>query len=72
MTDADLIAAFVAWRDDIDSEPFAHESEWTAPTVYVPATPGQGVGCPIVLMAGAVAFLALLVVVSQIVMAVTR
>lgn len=25
---AQLIALFAAWRQDIDSEPFAYESEW--------------------------------------------
>lgn len=30
MTDAELIAAFMALRADIDSEPFAHEDVWTA------------------------------------------
>lgn len=28
MTDADLIAAFLAWQQDIDSEPFSHEAKW--------------------------------------------
>ncbi|MFI7678052.1 hypothetical protein [Actinophytocola sp. NPDC049390] len=27
-TEAQLIALFQAWRQDIDSEPFAHEHEW--------------------------------------------
>lgn len=27
-TNAQLIELFEAWRQDIDSEPFAHESEW--------------------------------------------
>jgi hypothetical protein len=27
-TEAQLIALFEAWREDIDSEPFAHEQEW--------------------------------------------
>lgn len=26
---AELIALFAALRQDIDSEPFAHEAEWT-------------------------------------------
>jgi hypothetical protein len=30
-----LVALFAAWRDDIDSEPFAHESDWA--TVDSPA-----------------------------------
>ncbi len=29
-TYAQLMALFVAWRDELDSEPFAHETEWTA------------------------------------------
>lgn len=29
MTDADLIAAFLTWRADIDSEPFKHEYLWS-------------------------------------------
>ncbi len=29
MSDSDLIALFVAWRQDIDSAPFSHEAEWT-------------------------------------------
>jgi len=29
-TYAQVIALFVAWRDELDSEPFAHESEWVA------------------------------------------
>jgi hypothetical protein len=32
---AQLIALFAAWRQDIDSEPFAYESEWA--TVDAPA-----------------------------------
>jgi hypothetical protein len=32
---AQLIALFAAWRQDIDSEPFAHEAEWA--TVDSPA-----------------------------------
>lgn len=28
-TYAQLIALFAAWRQDIDSEPFAYEGEWT-------------------------------------------
>jgi hypothetical protein len=28
-TNAQLIALFEAWRQDIDSEPFAHEAEWS-------------------------------------------
>lgn len=27
-TNAQLIALFEAWRQDIDSEPFAYENEW--------------------------------------------
>ncbi len=26
---AELIALFVEWRQDIDSDPFAHEAVWT-------------------------------------------
>ncbi len=32
---AQLIALFAAWRQEIDSEPFAHESDWA--TVDSPA-----------------------------------
>lgn len=32
---AQLIALFAAWRQDIDSEPFAYEGEWA--TVDAPA-----------------------------------
>jgi hypothetical protein len=32
---AQLIALFAVWRQDIDSEPFAHESDWA--TVDAPA-----------------------------------
>ena len=32
---AQLIALFAVWRQDIDSEPFAHESDWA--TVDSPA-----------------------------------
>lgn len=32
---AQLIALFVAWRQDIDSEPFAYENDWA--TVDSPA-----------------------------------
>jgi hypothetical protein len=32
---AQLIALFAAWREDIDSEPFAYESDWA--TVDSPA-----------------------------------
>jgi hypothetical protein len=32
---AQLIALFAAWRQDIDSEPFAYESDWV--TVDAPA-----------------------------------
>lgn len=32
---AQLIALFAMWRQDIDSEPFAHESDWV--TVDSPA-----------------------------------
>ena len=27
-TESQLIALFAAWREDIDSEPFAYENEW--------------------------------------------
>ena len=30
MTDRELLDLFAAWRDDIDSVPYAHEQEWTA------------------------------------------
>jgi hypothetical protein len=30
MSEADLIALFLAWRDVIDSTPFAHEASWPA------------------------------------------
>lgn len=29
-TNAQLIALFAAWLQDIDSEPFAYEGEWTS------------------------------------------
>lgn len=29
MNDADLIALFASWRQDIDTDPFAYEAEWT-------------------------------------------
>lgn len=29
MSDADLIAAFLAWREEIDSTPFAYEHLWS-------------------------------------------
>jgi hypothetical protein len=32
VSDAELIALFVAWREEIDSEPYAHESTLTAVT----------------------------------------
>lgn len=32
---AQLIALFAAWRQDLDSEPFAHEGDWA--TVDAPA-----------------------------------
>ena len=35
---AQLIALFAAWRQDIDSEPFAYENEWA--TVDAPAFSG--------------------------------
>lgn len=32
-TYAQLIALFAAWRDELDSEPFAYENEWATETV---------------------------------------
>lgn len=29
-TNAQLTALFVAWRDELDSEPFAYEHDWMA------------------------------------------
>lgn len=73
MGDSDLLALFADYRDGLDSVPYAHETELnSAVAAFVPATPGQGAGCPLVLAAGVVALLFVAVVVAQIVMAVTR
>ena len=70
MTD-DLAAMFAAARQDIDSEPFAHQDALDAAiSTYVPVTPSGGAGCPMVLGVAAIALLVVVVVVAQIVMAV--
>lgn len=70
MTD-DLDVLFAAYVADVDSAPFAHEAAVDAAiTAMVPVVPTGGAGC-IVYGALAVAVLAVLVVVSQLVMAVT-
>lgn len=71
MTDRDLLALFAGWRQDIDSEPFAHADEQAAAiAAYVPATPGQGAGCPLVLAAVVPVLAAVYVVVHLVLWAV--
>lgn len=70
LTVADLQDLFAAMRQDIDSEPFAHEGEPLVAAV-VPATPGQGVGCLLVLAAFA-PVLAAVYLVAHLIAAVAR
>lgn len=64
VTDRELIDLFAEWRRDIDSVPYAHEE-----TVSV--APKTTAGWPVALAATIVVLLVALVVVSQVVAAVT-